>query len=557
MSKVVSAAEAVQAIPDGAVLSVGGSGGGVLEPRALLMALEERFQATGHPRDLTLVHCTGIGDRTAGGLTHLAHPGLIRRVIAGNWAMSQAMGQLALTDQIEAYNFPQGVMSQLHREIAAGRPGLVTHVGLHTFVDPRYEGGKMNRRTTEDLVEVVTLRGREYLFYPAFPIDYAFIRGTTADEEGNLTFEQEGAVLDMLAIAQAAHNSGGRVIAQVKRLARAGTLHPHRVVVPGIIVDQVVVVPGQWQTSEGEYHPAISGELKMPVDVIPRLPLNERKIVARRALAELWPGAVVNLGVGMADGITAVAAEEGVLDRFVLTIEQGVIGGGPALGLIFGVAYNPTAIIDQPAQFDFYDGGGLDIAFLGCAEIDRHGNVNVSKFGNRLVGTGGFIDISQNARKVVFCGTLTAGNLLISVRDGRLSIEREGRHRKFVERVEQVTFNAAYARARGKPVLYVTERAVFELGDQGLVLTEIAPGVDLERDVLSRMGFRPVISPQLRLMDERYFRPGPVGYEAFVRHAVDRHAVEHPTGSEGATTLPAVAQIQAGDHEMDGKEEDS
>jgi acyl CoA:acetate/3-ketoacid CoA transferase len=303
------------------------------------------------------------------------------------------------------------------------------------------------------------------------------------------------------------------VIAQVKRLARAGTLKPHDVVVPGILVDSIVVVPDQWQTAEGEYNPALSGELKVPLENIPRLQLDERKVVARRAVEELRPGSVVNLGVGMADGIAAVAAEEGILDRFTLTIEQGVVGGAPALGLIFGVAYNPQAIIDQPAQFDFYDGGGLDMTFLGFAQVDAQGNVNVSKFAGRLIGTGGFVNISQNARKVVFCGTLTSGRLQTVVRDGHLEIRQEGRHRKFVQDIEHTTFNARYASERGQEVMYVTERAVFRLDEDGLVLREIAPGIDLERDVLSQMEFRPKISPQLRFMDTRYFQADAVGYD--------------------------------------------
>lgn len=513
MTKFESALDAVGVISDGATISIGGSGGGVLEPNVLIEALAQRFLATGHPRDVTILHCTGIGDRKEGGLGRLAHTGLIRRIIGGNYAMSPPIGEMVLNNQVEAYNFPQGVMSQLHREIAAGRPGLVTHVGLHTFIDPRVDGGKLNSRTTEDLVELVHLAGREWLFYRSLPIDVAFIRATTADENGNLSFEQEGAKLDMLSIAQAARNSGGHVIAQVKRLARAGTLKPHDVVVPGILVDAIVVTPEQWQTAEAEYNPALSGELRVPMEHVPRLALDERKVVARRAIEELRPGSVVNLGVGMADGIAAVAAEEGILEHFTLTVEQGVVGGAPALGLIFGVAYNPDAIIDQPAQFDFYDGGGLDMTFLGFAQVDSRGNVNVSKFAGRLIGTGGFVNISQNARKVVFCGTLTSGRLETSVCDGHLEIRQEGRHRKFVQDIEHITFNAPYAAERGQEVMYVTERAVFCLDEDGLVLTEVAPGVDLERDVLSQMEFRPKVSSRLRFMDTRYFQSDAVGYD--------------------------------------------
>jgi acyl CoA:acetate/3-ketoacid CoA transferase len=505
---ILSAAEAVAAIPDSGTLVVEGSGGGLLEPDLLLRALRDRFLTTGHPRDLTLVHCTGIGDRAEGGLGHLAHDGLIRRVVAGNWAMAPAMGRMALEGRFEAYNFPQGVMSQLFREVAAGRPGLITHVGLHTFVDPRYEGGKLNAVTTEDLVELITIHGREWLLYRTFPIDAAFIRGTTIDEEGNLSLEEEAARLEVLAVAQATHNAGGTVIAQAKRLAVAGSLPAQSVVVPGFLIDAIVLHPAQWQTVQGEYNPSFSGRVKTPLHQVEPLPLTERKVVARRAFQELHAGAVVNLGVGMADGVAAVAAEEGFADRITLTVEQGVIGGIPAKGVIFGVSHNPTAFVDQPYQFDFYDGGGLDVTCLGCGEIDPTGNVNVSKFGDKLIGTGGFVNISQNAKKVVFCSTFTAGGLEVVVADGGLRIAREGRFRKFRHAIEQVTFNARYGLGRGQEILYVTERAVFAATTDGLLLTEIAPGVGLQRDILDQMDFRPLLPPGApTLMDSRLFRP--------------------------------------------------
>lgn len=506
----MSAHTAVASIPDGAALTVEGSGGGLLEPGELLRALGERFESSGHPKKLTLVHCTGIGDRNGSGLDHLAKEGLLKRVIGGNWGMAPAMCQLALQGRIEAYNFPQGVMAQQYREIAGGRPGVITHVGLGTFCDPRIEGGKLNTATSEDLVDVVELNGREWLHYKPFPIDVAFIRATTADERGNLTMEQEGARLEALAIAQATHNRGGTVIAQVKRVALAGSLDARQVIVPGVLVDIVVVAPEQWQTAHSEYEPAFSGELTVPVAGMPPMENGPRRIIARRAAQEIAEGSVINLGVGMADGVASVIAEEGLLDSVTVTIEQGLVGGVPARGLIFGVAYNPDAIIDQPSQFDFYDGGGLDIACLGFAQIDGQGNVNVSKFGNVLVGTGGFINITQNARTVVFCGTFTSGGLNVDIDDGRLKILREGRHTKFLPDVDQITFSAERARMRGQRVLYVTERAVLGLCDDGLQLLEVAPGIDIERDIRRLLPF-PLHLDSVGAMPPGPFLPGPMG----------------------------------------------
>lgn len=504
--KVIGAEEAINLIPDHAALTVEGSGGGLLEPDLLLKTLEQRFLQTGSPRNLTLIHCTGIGDRKNGGIGHLAHKNLVKRVIAGNWAMAPGMGKLALANEIEAYNFPQGVMSKLFREIASGMPGIITKVGLETFIDPRYEGGKLNEVTKESLVKLIELEGEKYLFYPRFPIDYTFIRATTADEDGNLTIEEEGARLELLSMAQATKNSGGVVIAQVKRLAKSGTLPANRVVVPGIMVDYIVLHPEQHQTVESEYNPSFSGHIQVPIKRIEPMPLNHRKIVARRAFQELQPGSVVNLGVGMADGVANVAAEEGILDQITFTIEQGLVGGIPARGLIFGVSYNPSAIIDQPYQFDFYHGGGLDITFLGAGEIDKNGNVNVSKFGQNLIGTGGFVDISQNTKKVVFCCTFTSGGLETQIADGKLNIVKEGRNSKFVPSVEQVTFNSQYARRRNQEVLFVTERAVFQATEDGILLTEIAPGVDLKRDILDQMPFEPLLPKgEIRRMDPRIF----------------------------------------------------
>ena len=494
--RILSAEAAAALIASGQTVIVEGSSGfGVAE--AVLVALERRFQTTGEPRDLTLVHTTGVGDRAARGINHLAYEGMLRRVIGGNWGLMPSLIKLIADDKIEAYNFPQGVLCQLYREIAGGKPGVISHVGLGTYMDPRQDGGRMNARTREALVELVELAGREWLFYKAFRPDVALLRGTTSDERGNITLEHECALLEHLSVAQAAHNAGGLVIAQVERVVAHGELHPQHVKVPGILVDVLVVEPDAWQTWMVQYSPAFSGERRVPLAGVPALPMGERKIIARRAAMTLRAGMVVNLGVGMAEGVARVAAEEGISDAFTLTIEAGAIGGVPASELNFGAAYNPDAIVDQPYQFDFYDGGGLDMACVSFAQVDARGNVNVTRFAGRVEGAGGFIDITQNAKAVCFLGTFTGG--------------KDGKIQKFVERVEQVSFNGAAAAARGTPVLYITERAVFALTPQGIELREIAPGIDVERDVLAHMGFRPLVPSPPRPMDARIFRDAAMG----------------------------------------------
>lgn len=497
--KVVSAAHAVSLIRDGDTVATGGFVG-VGFAENLAVALEQRFLASAAPRNLTLIYAAGQGDGKERGLNHLGHEGLIRRIIGGHWSLVPRLQQLAISGKVEAYNLPQGVISQLFRDTAAGKPGLLTHVGLGTFVDPRHGGGKINDRTTEDLVELTTLGGKEHLFYKSHPIQVALIRGTTADANGNVTMEREALTLEALAIAMAAHNSGGIVIVQVERLAERGALNPRQVKIPGILVNYVVVAERpeyHMQTFAEAYSPAFASEARVALSALGEMPLSDRKVIARRALMELRPGDVVNLGIGMPEGVAVVAAEEQMLEQVTLTAEAGVIGGMPASGLNFGAATNADAVIDQPYQFDFYDGGGLDVAILGLAQADRMGNLNVSKFGSKLAGAGGFINISQNARKVVFVGTFTAAG---------------GTTRKFVHKVEHRTYSGEYAARRGQEALFVTERCVFRLvlnnGQSGLELIEIAPDIDVERDILALMDFRPAISPHLKIMDARLFLPG-------------------------------------------------
>ena len=514
--KVVSFEDAVRLIEDRDTLLIGGSGGGHAVPEALILALRDRFLKTGSPKNITLLHPVGLGDNDTQGVSQLAYPKLLKRIVTGAFVNTPAIQEMARENTIEAYTFPQGALSQLMREMAAGRPGLLSQVGLHTFVDPRYGGGRQSVTAQEDLVEIVKLSGKEWLFYKPYKVDIAFLRGTTADEDGNVTMEKEAVFCEMLSMAQATHNAGGVVIVQVERLAQRGTLPAKQVKIPGMLVDLVVIDPDQRQTYMTAYSPSYAGKLRVPLDNIPALPFDVRKVIARRAVMELFPGAICNLGAGVSTGIANIATEEGFLDKIILTNEQGLIGGAPASGVDAGAAMNYTALIDQPYQFDFYDGGGLDLAFLSFAQVDARGSVNVSRFGKRVIGVGGFQNIAQNAKQVIFSGTFTTGGLDIYWENGKTIIRKEGRFKKFISELEQVSYNGAYAAQKGQKALYVTERAVFERTTRGLTLIEIAPGADLQKDILDQMGFKPTISPNLKEMDARLFDPMPMDYVKYL-----------------------------------------
>ena len=524
VGKVMSADDAVQIVQAGDTIASNGYAG-CGTPEALLLALGQRFTETGEPCDLTLVYGGGQGDSGERGLNRLGHAGLLKRVIGGHYGLMPAVEKLAVEGDIEAYNFPEGVIIQLYRDIAGQRPGTFSRVGLGTFVDPRLEGGRMNDRTTEELVRVTEIDGEEFLFFRTFPINVALIRGTTADPDGNITMEREALVLENLAMAQAAKNSGGYVICQVERVAERNSLLSREVRVPGGLVDCVVVAEPEhhMQTYGTQYNPGLSGEVRVPLERVANLALDPRKIIARRAALELRQDDIVNLGVGMPDSIGVVANEEQISDVITLTVDPGVIGGVPLGGLDFGAAVNAQAVIDHASQFDFIDGGGLDACFLGMAQCDGVGNINASKFGKRISGCGGFINLSQNSKKVLFVGTFTSGGFKADVAEGALRIQEEGKFAKFVEEVDQITFSASVAAAGSQLVRYITERCVFELTADGLELIELAPGVDLQTEVLDLLPFEPIIN-NVQPMDAAIFRDEPMGLRnrLFDIHIEDR-----------------------------------
>lgn len=513
MSKVITPQQAAELVKDGDRLVLLGFIG-MAHPQEITYAIEDRFLKTGHPRDVDLLFPTNVGDGTDKlGMNHLAHEGLLRSIVGGHWNLVPALQKLVTENKVQAWNLPIGTLSQLMREIAGNRPGVITKIGLNTFVDPRLQGGKMNDITKDDLVELMEIDGEEYLRYKSFKnMDVGVIRGTYADENGNMTMDKEAAILEALAMAEAVKNKGGIVIAQVEDIVENGTLNPKDVRVPGILVDYIVkgTPDNSWQTYMNPYLPELSGQIKKPLAALEPMPLNARKVISRRAAMELSKNAIVNLGIGIPEGIAKVANEE-KLPGMKMTVEAGNIGGVPSSGVGFGSATNPECTIDSPAMFDFYDGGGLDQAFLGLAECDARGNINVSRFGPKIAGCGGFINITQSTPVVVFCGTFTAKGLKETIGDGKLEIIQEGQVKKFMKDVEQITFSADFAKKAGQKVLYVTERAVFELRDGVFTLTEIAPGVDLQKDILDQMEFVPAIAEDLKLMDERIFREEPMG----------------------------------------------
>lgn len=510
--RILTPEEAANLVKDGDTVCTGGFVSCAC-PETLTTALEKRFLETGSPRDLTVFYAAGQGKRDGRGNDHFGHEGMVKRAVGGHWDRGPELGRLVLENKIEGYNLPQGVITHMFRDIAAHKIGTLTHVGLYTFVDPRNGGGKLNDITKEDLVKLVEIEGEERLLYKTFPINICFLRGSYADECGNVTVHREIGSLDTTAMAQACKNSGGRVIVQVEKIVKAGTLDPKLVKIPGIYVDSLVIGTDadNQQCLGHDYDGSLTGEYRIPLGAIPPAPLNERKIIARRGAIELTDDAIVNLGTGMPEMVASVAAEEGISDKMTLTVEAGPIGGIPMSGAQFGASANVECILDHNVQFDFYHGGGLDLAFLGLAETDGEGNINVSKFGTRLAGAGGFIDITQNAKKVCFCGTFTAKGLKTEIRDGKLIIVQEGQKRKFVKAVEHITFSGYYAKKTNQPVLYITERAVFELRPDGVTLIEIAPGIDLKTQILDLMDFEPKVADDLKLMDARIFEDKPMG----------------------------------------------
>lgn len=508
----LSAMTCANLVTDGATVAVTGNGGGMLEPDAIFAALEARFLSTGHPKNLTLIHALGIGDGNARGISRFAHKEMVRRVIGGHWSWSPQMQRLARDNEIEAFTLPSGVISLLLRESGAGRPGLMTHVGLGTTYDPRATGGAANdaAKSAEPLSEIVVLGGQEYIRYLPVKPDFAIIRGTYCDETGNIYGAEEAGDLDVYSVALAAKTAGGRVLAQVRERRNATTCHARLVSVPGVLVDCVVPIADQPQTHLHNDQPSVAG---LPHATAPvgqgfdglTMPQGARAIIARRAADEIVAGQSVNFGFGIPGGIAAILEKRGSIDKIWVTVEQGIHNGRLIDGALFGAAINPTAIMRSTDQFDYYSGGGADIAFLGAGECDAAGNINVSQLGGDVVGPGGFVDISQGAKKVVFCGTFETGGLRVDASDGALSINAHGRIRKFVDHVREVTFAGAIAAASEKPVTYITERAVFQLTSTGMELIEIAPGVDLQSDILDRMSFVPRVSDTLRLMPAHCF----------------------------------------------------
>ncbi|MCG7635148.1 acyl CoA:acetate/3-ketoacid CoA transferase [Gordonia McavH-238-E] len=518
--RILTARQAADLIHDGDTITVSSSSG-LGCPDAVLAGIGTRFDETRSPAGITSVHSIAAGDMWGiKGIDHLARPGLLRRVVAGSYpsgpssADPPAIWQMIENNEVEAYNLPSGILFQLHRAAAAKQPGVLSQVGIDTFVDPRVGAGRMNTITPNAYVRVQEIDDQEWLFYEALVPDVAVIRATTADTHGNLTFEEEASPLGALDLAYAAHNNGGVVIAQVKYLAEGGSLAPQAVRVPGILVDAIVVVPDQLQTTQTPYDPAISGELRRPLSTLDPVPFSLEKIMARRAAAELRSGEIANIGFGVSALVPHVLVEEGLPQAVSWVIEQGAVGGVPLLDFVFGVSQNPDAIMQSSDQFTLLQGGGFEHSLLSFLEIDRHGNVNVHSLPKRrhvTAGLGGFVDITTGAPSIVFVGSFTAGRRDIGIGNGRLDIRADGPHTKLVADVDSPTFSGRRAIEKGQRVLYVTERAVLELRPAGITVVEIAPGVDLQRDVLDRSEFELLVDPDLRTMASGLFSPDRMG----------------------------------------------
>ena len=479
---------------------------------SILKELEERFLETGSPNQLTYVHTCGQSDRKAGAVFHMAHEGLTKRIIGGHWGLCPKMMELISENKVEAYNLPQGQMANMFHSMALREPGKISKIGLGTFIDPRIEGGKMNERTKplEDIVDVIEIDGEEYLRYREIPIDTLLIRGTYADENGNISTQEEAMVLELLPAVMATKRFGGQVICQVKQMVKAGTISPKEVIVPGVLVDAVVVCDepevNHRQTSSWYYDPSYSGQAWAPESKTDPIPLTVRKVIGRRAMMELEPDVVINVGTGIPnDVIGAIIAEENISDDVTITVESGIYGGVPAGGIDFGISRNAQALVPHDRQFEYYNGAGIDFTFMGAGEMDAEGNVNATRMGNKAPGAGGFIDITARAKNVVFCSTFTGKGLKVEFDENGLRILEEGKIRKMVKKVQQISYNGKMAGKMKQNMVYVTERAVFRLTEQGPMLVEIAKGVDLQKDILDQMDFKPLIADDLKYTDTRIY----------------------------------------------------
>ncbi|CAM5770803.1 acetate CoA-transferase YdiF [Labrys miyagiensis] len=520
--KVLTADQAADLIPDGAVVTVSSSSG-LGCPDAVLAAVGRRFDTSGAPRDITTLHPIAAGDMWGiKGIDHIAKPGLLAKVLAGSYpsgpssAEPPAIWKMITGNEIPAYNIPSGILFDMHREAAAKRPGVLTKIGMDTFADPAREGCAMNAKAAgEPVVSRVAFDGDDWLYFRAIVPDVAIIRATTADERGNLSYEHEGGYLGPLDQALSVRNNGGIVIAQVKRLAKSGTIKPQQVLVPGVLVDAIVVAPDQMQTTHTVYEPAISGEIFRPLSSFEVPEFGVPKVIARRVAQELRYGDAVNIGFGISANVPRILIEEGRHGDVTWVIEQGAVGGVPLLDFQFGCASNAEAIMSSPYQFTYFQGAGFDASLLSFLQIDRQGSVNVSKLGVRphvTAGAGGFIDITARAKRIIFSGFFTAAAGL-GIENGALAITREGKVRKLVNEVEHVSFSGSRAVAQGQDITYISERCVMKLTEKGILVTEIAPGVNLERDVLAQAEFPLLVAGDLKVMDAALFQPGPIGLD--------------------------------------------